>query len=75
MRGVSIMELEDRIVAFAARCVKVFAALPVKNVGSADYLWILSRTSGLSETAKSELLYEARRRGYVTDKLILVKQK
>ena len=42
------MELEDRIVAFAARCVKVFAALPVKNVGSADYLWILSRTSGLS---------------------------
>ena len=24
--------------------------------GSADYLWILSRTSGLSETAKSELL-------------------
>ena len=43
--------------------------------GSADYLWILSRTSGLSETAKSELLAEARRRGYVTDKLIWVKQK
>lgn len=43
--------------------------------GSADYLWILSRTSVLSETAKSELLYEARRRGYVTDKLIWVKQK
>ena len=38
--------------------------------GSADYLWILSRTSGLSETAKAELLAEARRRGYVTDKLI-----
>jgi len=29
------MELEDRIVAFAARCVKVCAALPVKNVGVA----------------------------------------
>ena len=43
--------------------------------GSADYLWILSRTSGLSETAKSELLAEAQRRGYVTDKLIWVKQK
>ena len=43
--------------------------------GDADYLWIFSRTSGLSETAKSELLYEARRRGYVTDKLIWVKQK
>ena len=43
--------------------------------GSADYLWILSRTSGLPETAKSELLAEAQRRGYVTDKLIWVKQK
>ena len=42
--------------------------------GGADYLWILSRTSGLSETAKSELLYEARRRGYDTDKLIWVRQ-
>ena len=42
--------------------------------GSADYLWILSRTSGLSETAKSELLAEARRRGYDTDKLIWVRQ-
>ena len=42
--------------------------------GDADYLWILSRTSGLPETAKSELLAEARRRGYVTDKLIWVKQ-
>ena len=43
--------------------------------GSANYLWILSRTPGLPETAKSELLAEARRRGYVTDKLIWVKQK
>ena len=43
--------------------------------GSADYLWILSRTSGLPETAKSELLAEARRRGYDTDKLIWVEQK
>ena len=42
---------------------------------SADYLWLLSRSPELSETAKSELLYEARRRGYVTDKLIWVKQK
>ena len=43
--------------------------------GGADYLWILSRTPGLPETAKAELLAEARRRGYVTDKLIWVKQK
>ena len=42
--------------------------------GSADYLWILSRTPGLSETAKSELLAEARRRGYDTGKLIWVRQ-
>jgi len=43
--------------------------------GSADYLWILSRTPGLPETAKAELLAEARRRGYDMDKLIWVEQK
>ena len=43
--------------------------------GGADYIWLLSRTPGLSETAKSELLAEARRRGYDTDKLIWVEQK
>ena len=52
--------------------------------GSADYIWILSRTSALSETAKSELLSEtaksellseAKRRGYDTGKLIWVEQK
>ena len=43
--------------------------------GSADYLWILSRTSGLSETAKSELLAEAQRRGYDAGELIWVEQK
>ena len=42
--------------------------------GGADYLWILSRTPGLSETAKSELLAEAQRRGYDTGKLIWVRQ-
>ena len=42
--------------------------------GSADYLWILSRTPGLSETEKSELLAEAQRRGYDTGKLIWVWQ-
>ena len=43
--------------------------------GSADYLWILSRTPSLPETAKSELLSEAKRRGYDTGKLIWVEQK
>ena len=31
------MELEDRIVQFAARCVKVCAALPAKAVGSTSF--------------------------------------
>ena len=42
---------------------------------SADYLWLLSRSPELSETAKSELLSEAKRRGYDTGKLIWVGQK
>ena len=42
--------------------------------GSADYLWMLSRTRDLPDSTKSELLSEAKRRGYDTDKLILVKQ-
>ena len=42
--------------------------------GGADYIWLLSRTPGLSETAKSELLAEARRRGYDTGKFIWVRQ-
>ena len=42
--------------------------------GSADYLWLLSRTPELSETAKSELLAEAQRRGYDAGELIWVRQ-
>ncbi len=42
--------------------------------GSADYLWMLSRTIALPATVKDELLSEAKRRGYDTDKLIWVKQ-
>ena len=42
--------------------------------GSADYLWMLSRTRVLPAAAKSELLSEAKRRGYDTEKLIWVKQ-
>ena len=41
---------------------------------SADYLWLLSRSPELSETAKSEILAEAQRRGYDTDQLIWVRQ-
>ena len=40
-----MIELEDRIVAFAARCVKVCSALPVKNVGSASFADQLFRAS------------------------------
>ena len=42
--------------------------------GSADYLWMLSRTRVLPDAAKRELLSEAKRRGYDTDKLVWVKQ-
>ena len=42
--------------------------------GGADYIWLLSRTPGLSETAKSELLAEAQRRGYDAGELIWVRQ-
>ena len=43
--------------------------------GGADCLWILSRTNILPDAAKSELLGEARCRGYDTDKLIWARQK
>ena len=42
--------------------------------GGADYLWMLSRTPKLADDAKSELIAEAKRRGYDTEKLIWVKQ-
>jgi len=42
--------------------------------GGADYLWILSCTPTLAVDAKSELIAEAKRRGYDTEKLIWVKQ-
>ncbi len=40
-----MMELEDRIVRFAAWCVKVCAALPVKAIGSASFADQLFRSS------------------------------
>ena len=59
------------------RVMKIDAEYTYALVGSggADYLWILSRTSTLSDAAKRELLDEAKRRGYDTDKLIWVRQK
>lgn len=42
--------------------------------GSDDYLWILSRTPQISDEVKDQILTEALRRGYDTDKLIRVKQ-
>ena len=40
-----MMELEDRIVHFAARCVKVCATLPTKAVGSTNFADQLFRSS------------------------------
>ena len=58
------------------RVMKIDADYTYALVGSggADYLWILSRTRVLPDAAKVELLAEAKRRGYDTDKLIWVKQ-
>lgn len=42
--------------------------------GSDKYLWILSRTPRISLETQKQILDEARRRGYDTDKLIWVKQ-
>ena len=58
------------------RVMKIDADYTYALVGSggADYLWILSRTRVLPAAAKRELLAEAKRRGYDTDKLIWVKQ-
>ena len=41
--------------------------------GSDNYLWILSRTSLLSDDVKKKILNEAKRRGYDINKLIWVK--
>ncbi|MBR6470389.1 MAG: lipocalin family protein [Victivallales bacterium] len=43
--------------------------------GSADYLWILSRTPRLTPQKKETLLSEAARRGYDTSKLLWIRQK
>ena len=58
------------------RVMKIDADYTYALVGSggADYLWILSRARVLPDAAKGELLAEAKRRGYDTDKLIWVKQ-
>ena len=42
--------------------------------GSADYLWILSRTPSLAPQMKETLLSEASRRGYDTSKLLWIRQ-
>ena len=42
--------------------------------GSANYLWILSRTPQLTADVKSILLNEATRRGYDVSKFIWIKQ-
>ena len=40
-----MIELEDRIVSFVSRCVKVCAALPMKSIGSASFADQLFRSS------------------------------
>lgn len=42
--------------------------------GSDSYLWILSRTPQISDDIKNQILTEAKKRRYNTDKLIWVRQ-
>lgn len=42
--------------------------------GSDKYLWILSRTPHISDETLAKIIAEAQRRGYDTDKLIMIKQ-
>ena len=63
------------IVALAMALAGCVSGPKVDNVPVAALDRILSRTPGLIETAKSELLSEAKRRGYDTGKLIWVEQK
>jgi len=63
------------IVALAMALAGCVSGSKVDNAPVAALDRIISRTSGLSETAKSELLAEAQRRGYDTGKLIWVEQK
>ena len=60
-----MIELEDRIVAFAARCVKVCAALPVKNVGSANFADQLFRSSTIVAANYAEACEEESARAFM----------
>ncbi|MBQ6139833.1 MAG: four helix bundle protein [Kiritimatiellae bacterium] len=44
-KGSGVIELEDRIVRFVARCIKVCAALPVKSLGSSSLADQMFRSS------------------------------
>ena len=67
-------ELEDRITKFAARCVKVCEALPVKRVGSANFSNQLFRSSTSVAANYAEATQAESRKDFVHKLKIALKE-
>ena len=67
-------ELEDRITKFAARCVKVCEALPVKRVGSANFSDQLFRSSTSVAANYAEATQAESRKDFVHKLKIALKE-
>jgi four helix bundle protein len=67
-------ELEDRIVQFAARCVKVCAAMPVKKIGSTSMSDQLFRSSTSVAANYAEASEAESRKDFVHKMKIVMKE-
>ena len=67
-------ELEDRVTKFAARCVKVCEALPVKRVGSANFSDQLFRSSTSVAANYAEATQAESRKDFVHKLKIALKE-
>ena len=67
-------ELEDRITKFAARCVKVCEALPVKRIGSANFSDQLFRSSTSVAANYAEATQAESRKDFVHKLKIALKE-
>ena len=68
------VELEDRITKFAARCVKVCEALPVKRIGSANFSDQLFRSSTSVAANYAEATQAESRKDFVHKLKIALKE-
>ena len=67
-------ELEDRVTKFAARCVKVCEALPVKRIGSANFSDQLFRSSTSVAANYAEATQAESRKDFVHKLKIALKE-